>query len=297
MPVDPRPGLTPSVPGVDPLVSTSLGGVDDLIADLTAATDRSRTTPSHVAVSEALKRRIALGGFSADDRLPTERELAAVLGVGRNTIRRAVRELAEQGVVETTLGRNGGTRIRTGTAAGTADRERITAEFGRAVDRHLEFRSVIEPAAAALAARRATASQRAAVRHALEAPADGLAAYHQADNLLHFAIGRASGNPVLADAIASARAQMFTDTNVLWLRFDWHELYGDQSLPDVLHRDHQPIVAAIDRGDAARAEAEMRAHLEASRVQFERILQRLGTRGATASERPAAGRASATASR
>ena len=79
-----------------PVVTTSLGGVDDLIANLTAATDRSRTTPSHVAVSEALKRRIALGGFSADERLPAERELAAVLGVGGNTIRRAVRELARQ---------------------------------------------------------------------------------------------------------------------------------------------------------------------------------------------------------
>ena len=53
--------------------------MDDLLAELAEATDRSRATPSHVAVSEALKRRIALGGFSAEDRLPTERELAAVL--------------------------------------------------------------------------------------------------------------------------------------------------------------------------------------------------------------------------
>lgn len=254
--------------------------MDDLLAEFAQADRRSRAAPSHVTVSEALKRHIALGGFSANDRLPTERELAAVMEVGRNTIRRAVHELAEQGVVETTLGRNGGTRVRAGASAGSDDRERITAEFHRAVDRHLEFRSIIEPAAAALAARRATADQRTAIRRALEAPADGLAGYHRADNLLHFAVGRASGNSVLADAIASARAQMFTDTNVLWLRVDWHELYGDQSLSDALRHDHQPIVVAIDQGDADRAEAEMRAHLAASRVQFERILARLGTRGA-----------------
>lgn len=259
------------------VVTTSLGGVDDLLAELAEASERSRTTPSHVAVSEALKRRIALGGFSGEGRLPTERELAAVLGVGRNTIRRAVRELAEQGVVETTLGRNGGTRVRAG-AADSADRERITADFGRALDRHLEFRSVIEPPAAALAARRATPSQRAAIRRALEAPADGLAGYHRADNLLHFAIGKASGNPVLADAIASARAQMFADTNVLWLYLDWHEVYGsEQPLAEVLRRDHEPVVTAIERGDGVRAEAEMRAHLDASRAQFEGLLERLRT--------------------
>lgn len=252
--------------------------MDDLLAELAEATDRSRATPSHVAVSEALKRRIALGGFSAEDRLPTERELAAVLEVGRNTIRRAMRELAEQGVVETTLGRNGGTRVRAGAPADGGDRERITAEFGRALGRHLEFRSIIEPPAAALAARRATASQRAAIRRALEAPADGLAGYHRADNLLHFAIGRASGNPVLADAIASARTQMFADTNVLWLYLDWHEVYGrEQPLAEVLRRDHEPVVAAIERGDGVRAEAEMRGHLDASRAQFEGLLERLRT--------------------
>lgn len=252
--------------------------MDDLLAELAEASDGSRVTPSHVAVAESLRRRIALGGFSADDRLPTERELAAVMGVGRNTIRRAVRELAAQGVVETTLGRSGGTRVRAGGAADSADRERITAEFGRALDRHLEFRSVIEPPAAALAARRATASQRAAIRRALEAPADSLAGYHRADNLLHFAIGRASGNPVLADAIASACAQMFADANVLWLYLDWHEVYGsEQPLAEVLCRDHEPLVVAIERGDGVRAEAEMRAHLEASRTQFEGLLERLRT--------------------
>ncbi len=252
--------------------------MDDLLAELADADRRSRAAPSHVTVSEALKRRIALGGFAADDRLPTERELAALLEVGRNTIRRAVHELAEQGVVETTLGRNGGTRVRAGASTGRGDRERIAAEFRRALEEHMEFRSVIEPTAAALAAQRATSAQRATIRRALDAPAAGLAGYHQADNLLHFAIARASGNPVLADAVASARAQMFTDANVLWLRFDWQELYGEQSPPEELRRDHQPIVAAIDHGDAVAAEAQMRAHLTASRVQFEQILEHLGTR-------------------
>ncbi len=48
----------------------------------------ARQATSHAVVAEALRQRIALGGFEPGDRLPTERELAATFGVGRNTVLR-----------------------------------------------------------------------------------------------------------------------------------------------------------------------------------------------------------------
>ncbi|MFE5683020.1 winged helix-turn-helix domain-containing protein [Streptomyces sp. NPDC056512] len=66
-------------------------------------TTGTRQAASHAVVAEALRQRIALGGFGPGDRLPTERELSAAFGVGRNTVRQAVRELADEGLVTTTL--------------------------------------------------------------------------------------------------------------------------------------------------------------------------------------------------
>lgn len=60
--------------------------------------DRSPVTAyEHVAAD--LERRLGAGEFSASDRLPSEVELMAQFNVSRNTVRRAYRHLAEQGLV------------------------------------------------------------------------------------------------------------------------------------------------------------------------------------------------------
>src|SRR5712672_1611298 len=61
------------------------------VAEPIVAGDRRPT--SHQVVAEILRHRIALGDFPPGSRLPTERELADVLGVGRNTVRAALRQL------------------------------------------------------------------------------------------------------------------------------------------------------------------------------------------------------------
>ncbi|MDR6865679.1 GntR family transcriptional repressor for pyruvate dehydrogenase complex [Microbacterium resistens] len=247
--------------------------VEDLLADALAATGPLPGAASHEAVAEVLKRRILLGGFSTDDRLPTERELAEVLEVSRNTVRRAVRQLAAEGVVETTLGRTGGTRVVARRLDDGAERATAVASFQRALDAHTEYRSLIEPPAAELAALRASDADRAAIDAALSMRADDLASYHRADTLIHLSIARASGNPMLAEAVTAARAQMFSDTNVLWLHAEWHDVYGDgEQLETVLRRDHEPIVEAIRRSDADGARTEMLAHLRESHGQFTRLL-------------------------
>lgn len=58
-----------------------------------------RTVPAYVQIEEQLAERIAVGEFSAGDRLPTERELSTQLSVSRLTIRAAMDRLAQRGVI------------------------------------------------------------------------------------------------------------------------------------------------------------------------------------------------------
>lgn len=53
----------------------------------------------YVQVADDLERRIRAGEFPHDARLPRREDLAAEYGVGEMTVRRALRELAERGLV------------------------------------------------------------------------------------------------------------------------------------------------------------------------------------------------------
>ena len=50
---------------------------------------------SSMLVADSLRRIIALGGLSPGERLPSERQLAETLRVGRDSIRTAMRTLAD----------------------------------------------------------------------------------------------------------------------------------------------------------------------------------------------------------
>ncbi|MCX4833552.1 FCD domain-containing protein [Streptomyces sp. NBC_01016] len=235
--------------------------------------------PSRDMVTEILRKRIALGGFAPGSRLPAERELAASLGVGRNTVRQAVRRLAEEGLVVTTLGRSGGTRVRPAPAV-EGERAAVAADFRATIRDYMEYRTAVEPFAAALAARRgSTADRRALVRMLDEEVAD-LAAYHQVDSRFHLAVAAAAGNEVLGEAVERARAEMFVRGNALWLDCDWTLVYPpDRDLSRVFCEEHRAIALAVLAGDAETAEARMREHLEDSGRQFLALLDHFEANG------------------
>src|SRR5258708_14538577 len=57
-------------------------------------------------IAERIVTAIALGEFVPDQRLPTERDLAAMLEVSRTTVREALQRLADPGYVPTQRGRD-----------------------------------------------------------------------------------------------------------------------------------------------------------------------------------------------
>jgi GntR family transcriptional regulator len=65
----------------------------------------------HGQIEDWLADAIATGRLAPGDRLPTEQDLAAWLGVSRMTLRHALAELAQRGLVTRTVGRSGGTFV------------------------------------------------------------------------------------------------------------------------------------------------------------------------------------------
>ena len=66
---------------------------------------------AHGQIEDWLAAEIAAGRLAPGDQLPTEQDLAAWLGVSRMTLRHALAELAQRGLVTRTVGRSGGTFV------------------------------------------------------------------------------------------------------------------------------------------------------------------------------------------
>jgi len=86
--------------------------------------------PLHDQVAAEIRRAVADGEIGAGQRMPPSIDLAAVLGVNRNTVLRALRILRNEGIVDFTRGR--GVRV-TGTPQQSAVRLKVgeLVEFAR----------------------------------------------------------------------------------------------------------------------------------------------------------------------
>ncbi|HEX4017453.1 MAG TPA: GntR family transcriptional regulator [Frankiaceae bacterium] len=89
--------------------------------------DRSEAVPLHEQVAAEIRRAIADGEAGPGDRLPLAKDLAAVLGVNKNTVLRAMRMLREEGLLE--FGRGRGI-----TVAGTPQHSALSQEIGALLD-------------------------------------------------------------------------------------------------------------------------------------------------------------------
>jgi GntR family transcriptional regulator len=92
--------------------------------------DRSEATPLHDQVAAEIRRAIAEGEAGPGDRLPLAKDLAAVLGVNKNTVLRALHILREEGLLEFRRGR-GITVAGTPERSALVERVRELLEFAR----------------------------------------------------------------------------------------------------------------------------------------------------------------------
>jgi DNA-binding transcriptional regulator YhcF (GntR family) len=67
--------------------------------------DRKSGIPYYIQLKEQIRKQITQGSWPTGTKLPTERELAEELGVSRNTVSQAYKELETEGVLSSTQGR------------------------------------------------------------------------------------------------------------------------------------------------------------------------------------------------
>jgi GntR family galactonate operon transcriptional repressor len=222
------------------------------MGDRKVTTERALPRASlHDRIVEELGRRIVAGEYGPEALLPTEGKLAGELGVSRNALREAVKVLISKGLVE--VRPKTGTRIRSSTEWNLLDRDVLawhadsTLHLTHAFEL-VEFRMIVEPRAAYLAARRATPAEIAAIDHAcaeLESCVTQSERIAECDIVFHRSIHSASHNAIL-NHLGSLTASLMR----IQVRMTT-EAQGsfESGLP--LHRD---LTEAIRQRDAVRAE-------------------------------------------
>ena len=209
------------------------------------------------ACVEQLATLIRLGVYPRGSALPSERDLAERLAVSRATLREAMAALREAGLVQTTRGRGGGTIVtmRPSTPQARAASRRTATRLADWVDA-LDFRRIVEPGAAALAASSTLGdAQRSQLETALAAVASaaGPAVHRQADSRFHLTIAAITGSPRMIEAVTSVQSTL-------------HEMLS--AIPvleaSIAHSNtqHARIVSAILGGRAERARQVMEEHCD-----------------------------------
>ena len=203
-------------------------------------------------VADRIAADITAGRLAPGERLPSERDLARRLEVGRASVREAIASLQVAGMVETRPG--SGSFVATGAAGRTRD------EHDASPSDLLEARELLEPAVARLAAQRGRPDEQAeALLADMErAAAEGdLAGWNDCDRRFHLRIAELTGNPVLTDLAGHVAAVM---DEPLWqrLRDDSIAVPGRTTLHLA---EHRMIYEAIAEGDADAAELYATQHI------------------------------------
>ncbi|MFB7723985.1 FadR/GntR family transcriptional regulator [Nocardia sp. NPDC056100] len=152
--------------------------------------------PLAAQAAEVLLERLRAGEWELGHRLPGETTLAAQLGVGRSTLREAIRELAGRGVLESRQG--AGVFVTSLDVAEDWDTVLRRADIAAVI----EARIAIEAEAAALAAARRTPADLRNILRALTARAEAdasIEALVDADTAFHRTVVVAAHNDILLE--------------------------------------------------------------------------------------------------
>jgi GntR family transcriptional repressor for pyruvate dehydrogenase complex len=211
-------------------------------------------------LADHLRQQIRDGTLPEGAALPVERELAAAVGLGRQTVRDALRVLEIEGLLVTRAGRAGGSFVRR-PDAGTLERNLHALVSGRGVRLRslLEAREALEPAAARLAALHCSPADLTMLDEAAArlASAEDVATFLQCNADWHVAIATASHNEIIEAVVSSLSRVILRSTDI-------DELNSEATMAATL-KAHDRILAAIRTGDGDRAAAAMAKHVHTYR--------------------------------
>lgn len=211
------------------------------------------------------------GAWPSGSKLPTERELEQKLGVSRNTLRKGLRRLEQDGRIIRHVGRGsfvadhivpvhptvsaGPPHVDLGIAAPDRLEDQIK---GASPVEIMEFRLMIEPAAVELAAHRATSADLDRMEYCLHRmdEAAEILEYEVWDGMLHVAIVAAAKNDLLL--------AMYRILNETRSQPEWEMMKRKTVTPErrnEFRSQHRAIVDALCKRDAVIAKREMLNHI------------------------------------
>lgn len=206
-------------------------------------------------IAAELRKRISSGEWADNGRMPPERDLADEFGVARNTVRRAVGLLEEDGTVTRHVGR--------GTFLADIDPNSLSAVVARMEGTSpadmMEIRQLLEPAAASFAATNASTSELNAVRdaHQIACDSSDMPTFEHWDAEFHHRIFACSRNDFLKEIHNLMR--------ILRNQSPWFEMkkrsFSEERRQIYCH-EHQAIVDALIQRDTDGARQAMLAHLQ-----------------------------------
>ncbi len=206
---------------------------------------------------------IARGEFPPGSRLPTERELAQLLGVSRPSVREGLIALEVEGLVDVRVG--SGIYVRRA-RAGTANSDILGDSPGPF--ELLRARRAIEGEVAEIAARTARESDIAGIAealHMMKSDIHGGEVYETGDRLYHMRIAEATHNSVLVSVV-----NMLWDlrSSPVYARLLRHTVTDGVRARSIA--DHERILKALEARDPAAAKAAMQKHLDTVAKEYER---------------------------
>jgi len=206
-------------------------------------------------VTTWVRQRILNGEFATASVLPSEGELARNLGVSRNVVREAMRNLRSQGLVEVSQGKRPRVRHASSEAA-TTTIEALLRSSDVGFKHLIEARSALEIAIAAAAAQRINSEQ----LHQLTADVEALSKARsrtrqiEADLAFHRHLVEATANPVYEIMLGSISALL---RDLLFTTYKQADLQTSV-------QSHQHLLAALRQHNAGAASEAMRIHMRNS---------------------------------
>lgn len=205
-------------------------------------------------ISEQLHEAILSGALKADDRLPTEDELAARYQVSRPTIREALKRLAAQNLIRSRRGPTGGTFVNRPSLEDASNSLTASATLLASMDQFslseiADARHELEKSCIRLAAQNPDKSVLAQLKQELDSQQDDSLTDEEfcaSDVRFHRALVDACQNAMLQFLMYAVIEAMQPVTNMVVFRF--------RDRLDVV-AVHQRLYQAIEKSDVGAAEA------------------------------------------
>jgi GntR family transcriptional repressor for pyruvate dehydrogenase complex len=231
------------------------------------STIRKSSAPEMVA--EQILNQIKAGDLSPGERLPPQRELATLLGVGRSSVREAINALAVMGYLDVAQGR--GTYIREDLPDADVSLIQLNAALkaGNILEL-MDVRELLECRSARLAADRAEGEKIRNLETAIKGMhqcAEDYESFLEADMQFHRALAEASENQILCEL-----------TRLILDKVVAHHLRLRTTRLSPVYRDisietAEKILAFVVAGDGDAAAAWTGRHLNAIKAELKDILE------------------------